>query len=90
MNWFKKSQFDNISIVKNILDKNINGSIEQAVAEIQSSVQNPCQTLYSICNGNLVNPFYMNVWSFLCGDNANENQNQVQEQPHQEAEISEM
>lgn len=80
MGWFKKSQLNEVTLIKNILDKYVNGPPEYAIEEIQLSVEDPCPILSIICNEeNMVPPFYMNVFSLLCGAVANEKEKQVQE-----------
>jgi len=64
MKWFKKANND---IVVQILEKYKNGEfLSEAIAELQK-ITNVCDFLSQICNGQLVPPFYMTVWSTMCG-----------------------
>lgn len=78
MSWLKKSQnMDNFqaAIVEGILNRHTNGSPEDVREELSASgVSNPCPALELLCNsGKVVPPFYMTVFSYLCGSTQSPN-----------------
>ena len=86
MSWFTKAQSNRtVQMVKAILDSSANGSIEEIRQKIQTSVGNPCMALAQLCDGQMVNPFYMNVWSSLCHQDQEEQQMNEEVVPNSES-----
>jgi len=77
MSWLKKTQTMQLKIVTDILNNNLDGSIEDIQAKLESSVPNPCNALSQICDGKIVPPFYMTVWSALCSQAKMENETEI-------------
>lgn len=82
MSWYKKSQnlynFQ-IAVAEEILKRHLDGPVEDVATDfVSQGIQNPCGILEMLCTapGRIVPPFYMTVWSALCGG-------VQQEQPHQ-------
>ena len=67
MGWLKNSQSE-IQLVQNILNRNMNAGIDAVRAELERKVPNYCNSLWALCNGQVVNSFYMTVWQQLCSE----------------------
>jgi len=84
MNWYKKSQNLNdfqSTFVEEILKANMNGSPQTVREQFESKgIQNYCEILEKLCtaSGQLVPPFYMSIWTSLCGSVYNENEQEQQ------------
>jgi len=79
MNWLKKSQYNyDMMIVKKILDENLNGSVDDVRAKIES-ISGICLILESLCQGS-VPAFYMTVFSSLCAQDVSDNSPVINEQ----------
>ena len=78
MNWLKKSYIDPTQAVISVLDRNANGSIESIRQQLEAVAPNFCEILSTICDGQVVPPFYMTTWNFLCGTPENANLENVE------------